>query len=156
MSVNVSLLHRISTGNGVQWGYQDAAKIIRSRSISTSVPFPYARTRTEFSSMSFSVNPFRFFTAFNSWGRLQSQCWDVRDFSRLTVLVMPSLNRMNSTLPSVSSQSGNKVKTSRRAEACESALLCERGNLRYPALPLVSTLRADISSNGRSRWSRWK
>ena len=60
---------------------------------------------------------------------------------------MPSLKRMNSTLPSAVSQSGNKVRIRRSAEACESALLCDRGNVGYPGSPLRSGACWDMISD---------
>lgn len=66
---------------------------------------------------------------------------------------MPSLNRMNSTLPSAVSQSGNSVRTSRSADTCESALLCDKGNLRNPGSALSFDPSLDIISDSiKSDW----
>lgn len=60
---------------------------------------------------------------------------------------------MNSTLPSAVSQSGNSVRTSRSADACESALLCDKGNLRYPGSALSFDPWFDIVSDSiKSDW----
>ncbi len=69
--------------------------------------------------------------------------------SILTVLVMPSLNLIYSMGPSRCSQSGKRDRTSRSAEACESAVLCESGIYRSSSGVGLGDAEGDMVGNGQ-------
>lgn len=87
------------------------------------MPFPYALRSTESRSISSSERPGFLFTASISY----AQSWSVtcsvqgRDKGIHTVLVIPSLKRINSILLGEAAQSGNKAVT--RAVAVSSDLV---------------------------------
>ena len=74
------------------------------------------------------------------------------------MLVMPSLNRMNSILPSTCSQWGNRDSTSRRADACDSAVLYESGMYRSCVEGSSGGVVEDILFvNGSKEWlAEWR
>ena len=127
-------------------------KVILSRSMRISVWLPYALMSTASLSICSSVQPDLRLMIFSSYSLLvQRSQSNLTPCRKHTVLVIPSVNRTNSILFPGPSQSGFRVKTSRRAEVSESALLYERGMyLKFDkALPLDPFVEPILEVYGR-------
>jgi hypothetical protein len=115
---------------------------------------PYARISTASASICSSVKPGLRLMIFNNYafnpismpnGLLQVS-------QKHTVLVIPSVNRMNSIRLSAPSQWGLMERTNLSAEACESALLYESGMcLRVPFVAAMASVNAEFRRRIRKR-----
>ena len=120
-----------------------AVRPIRSRSIRIPVPRPYARNNMASASTCSSVHPGCLLPIFNSYHQGQYRCDRTRGWRRLafqrTLLVIPSVKRVKSRLPSACSHSGKRVKASFVAVASALLLSKQRGRcFMGPVRPLVS------------------